>query len=102
MGLLTGVVVSLAGFLGFAPLVCAWAGAAFYFVTGWALHLDGWGDVWDGIGSGRTGDRLREVMKDSRLGSFGGASLVIAFAVVRGRGQQARGLRHGCRRGALC
>ena len=81
MGLLTGVVVSLAGFLGFAPLVCAWAGAAFYFVTGWALHLDGWGDVWDGIGSGRTGDRLREVMKDSRLGSFGGASLVIAFGL---------------------
>ncbi len=81
MGLLTGIVVNAAAFLGLAPLACAWAGAAFYFVIGWALHLDGWGDVWDGIGSGRSGDKLREVMKDSRLGSFGGASLVIAFGL---------------------
>lgn len=81
MGLLTGLVVTIAGFFGLAPLACAWAGAAFYFVIGWALHLDGWGDVWDGIGSGRSGDKLREVMKDSRLGSFGGASLVIAFGL---------------------
>lgn len=35
----------------------------------------------DGVGSGRTGDGLREVMKDSRLGSFGGASLIIAFGL---------------------
>ena len=55
MGLLTGLVVTIAGFFGLAPLACAWAGAAFYFVIGWALHLDGWGDVWDGIGSGRSG-----------------------------------------------
>ena len=108
MGLLTGLVVTVAGFFGLAPLACAWAGAAFYFVIGWALHLDGWGvaplacawagaafyfvigwalhldgwgDVWDGIGSGRSGDKLREVMKDSRLGSFGGASLVLAFGL---------------------
>lgn len=81
MGLLTGLVVTIAGFFGLAPLACAWAGAAFYFIIGWALHLDGWGDVWDGIGSGRSGDKLREVMKDSRLGSFGGASLVVAFGL---------------------
>ncbi len=81
MGLLTGLVVTAAAFLGFRPLVCAWAGAAFYFLTGWALHLDGWGDLWDGIGSGRSLDGLREVMKDSRLGSYGGASLVIAFGL---------------------
>ena len=81
MGLLTGLAAAFAGFLGLAPLACAWLGVAFYFVIGWALHLDGWGDVWDGIGSGRSGDKLREVMKDSRLGSFGGASLVIVFGL---------------------
>lgn len=81
MGLFTGLAAAVAGFLGFAPVVCAWLAAAFYFVIGWALHLDGWSDVWDGIGSGRSGDALREVMKDSRLGSFGGASLVIAFGL---------------------
>ena len=81
MGLLTGVVAVAAGFLGFAPFAGAWIAAAFYFLIGWAIHLDGWGDVWDGIGSGRAGDALREVMKDSRLGSFGGASLVLAFGL---------------------
>ena len=81
LGLLTGLVVSAASVLGLNALAGAWVGAAFYFLIGWALHLDGWGDLWDGIGSGRTGDGLREVMKDSRLGSFGGASLIIAFGL---------------------
>ena len=81
LGLLTGLVVSAVSVLGLNALAGAWVGAAFYFLIGWALHLDGWGDLWDGIGSGRTGDGLREVMKDSRLGSFGGASLIIAFGL---------------------
>jgi adenosylcobinamide-GDP ribazoletransferase len=45
------------------------------------LHLDGWGDVWDGFGSGRRGEELRSVMKDSRLGSFGAVGLVLAFGL---------------------
>lgn len=81
MGLLTGIVVSAACFLGLGAFPAAWIGAAFYFICGWALHLDGWGDLWDGIGSGRRGESLREVMKDSRLGSYGGASLIIAFGL---------------------
>ena len=81
MGLLTGLAAAAAGVIGFAPLAGAWTAAAFYFLIGWAIHLDGWGDVWDGIGSGRSGEALRDVMKDSRLGSFGGASLVLAFGL---------------------
>ena len=111
MGLLTGLVVTVAGFFGLAPLACAWAGAAFYFVIGWALHLDGWGDVWDGIGSGRSGDKLREVMKDSRLGSFGGLvrrrvarnrlRALDGAALVRRARRKALRLRHRGRCGAL-
>lgn len=81
MGLLTGLVVSAASMLGMNGLASAWVGAAFYFLTGWALHLDGWGDLWDGIGSGRSGEALRSVMKDSHLGSYGAASLILAFGL---------------------
>ncbi|MDO5114913.1 MAG: adenosylcobinamide-GDP ribazoletransferase [Synergistaceae bacterium] len=81
MGLLTGLVVSAAAAFDLNAVACAWIGAAFYFVIGWALHLDGWSDLWDGIGSGRSGEELRAVMKDSRLGSYGGASLIIAFGL---------------------
>ncbi len=81
MGLLTGLVVFFASLFGMNGLASAWVGVAFYFLIGWALHLDGWGDLWDGIGSGRTGEALRVVMKDSRLGSYGGASLIIALGL---------------------
>lgn len=81
LGLLTGLVVQTVSLFGMNGLASAWVGAAFYFLIGWALHLDGWGDLWDGIGSGRSGEALREVMKDSRTGSFGAASLIIAFGL---------------------
>lgn len=53
-----------------------WLGASL-LVTG-AFHEDGFADVWDGFGGGM-GDRSRtlEIMKDSRLGTFGGAALVL-------------------------
>lgn len=38
----------------------------------------------DGIGSGRRGEELRSVMKDSRLGSFGAISLILAFGLWTG------------------
>jgi adenosylcobinamide-GDP ribazoletransferase len=44
-----------------------------------ALHLDGLADTADGLGGGHTAaDRLR-IMKDSRVGSFGVISLVLAL-----------------------
>ncbi|MDO4988045.1 MAG: adenosylcobinamide-GDP ribazoletransferase [Synergistes sp.] len=81
LGVISGFAVMLPYLMGINDLASAWIGAAVYFLIGWALHLDGWGDLWDGIGSGRCGDELREVMKDSRLGSYGGASIVIAFGL---------------------
>lgn len=63
------------------PSACAWIACGFYTIAGWSLHLDGWGDLWDGIGSGKRGDAMREVMKDSRSGSFGVAGIVLAIAI---------------------
>lgn len=81
LGMTGGTAAVIVRSAGGSSLVSAWAAAAVYFLAGWSLHLDGWGDLWDGIGSGRRGDALREIMKDSRLGSFGGASLVLAFGL---------------------
>lgn len=63
------------------PAPCAWIGCALYTIAGWSLHLDGWGDLWDGVGSGKRGDGMRAVMKDSRSGSFGVAGIALAIAL---------------------
>ena len=48
------------------------------YLTG-AFHEDGLADTADGLGGGWTIEQKLEIMKDSRLGSFGGAALVLAL-----------------------
>ena len=55
--------------------VLAAIGAAIYW-TG-AIHEDGWGDMVDGFGGGWTKDRILDIMRDSRMGSFGSVALVM-------------------------
>ncbi|PHR84840.1 MAG: adenosylcobinamide-GDP ribazoletransferase [Colwellia sp.] len=50
--------------------------AASLLVTG-AFHEDGWADVWDGFGGGWSIDQKLDIMKDSRLGTYGAAALFI-------------------------
>jgi len=47
-------------------------------VTG-ALHEDGLADVADGFGGGATRERKLAIMRDSRIGAFGGAALVLSL-----------------------
>jgi adenosylcobinamide-GDP ribazoletransferase len=56
--------------------VCAIA--ALVAVTG-ALHEDGLADVADGFGGGATRDKKLEIMRDSRLGSYGGIALALTL-----------------------
>jgi adenosylcobinamide-GDP ribazoletransferase len=56
----------------------AWIASAIYTALGWSLHLDGWGDLCDGIGSCKRGEELRAVMKDTRIGAFGAAGIALA------------------------
>lgn len=44
-----------------------------------AFHEDGLADMADGFGGGRTRERKLEIMKDSRIGTFGGAALTISL-----------------------
>ncbi|MBP9975769.1 MAG: adenosylcobinamide-GDP ribazoletransferase, partial [Synergistaceae bacterium] len=71
LGLMTGLVIGLSDILGIGAPGSLWIGVFFYAAVGWSLHLDGWGDLWDGVGSGREGEELRSVMKDSRIGAYG-------------------------------
>ena len=49
------------------------------WITG-GMHLDGLADVFDGFGANRDAERTLEIMKDSRIGSFGVLALMIDFA----------------------
>ena len=48
-------------------------------VTG-ALHEDGLADVADGFGGGRNPESKLEIMRDSRLGTYGAVVLLVSFA----------------------
>ena len=80
IGLLIGGLVAAAGMIGawFDP----WIGAliallAWVWVTG-ALHLDGLGDLADGLGAAHGDrDRLLAVMADPHIGSFGVVAIVL-------------------------
>lgn len=74
VGTLTGCILAAlngtAAFL-FSPLLTAGLTvAAWYCLTG-GLHADGFMDTADGIFSGRSRERMLEILKDSRVGSTG-------------------------------
>jgi adenosylcobinamide-GDP ribazoletransferase len=53
------------------------------YLTG-AFHEDGFADTCDGFGGGMTRERVMEIMKDSRIGTYGavGAGLLVALKVM--------------------
>ncbi|WP_315923702.1 adenosylcobinamide-GDP ribazoletransferase [Mesorhizobium sp. SP-1A] len=63
--------------LAFGP-AAALALAATLLATG-GLHEDGLSDVADGFGGGRTRERKLEIMRDSRIGSYGAAALGLSL-----------------------
>ncbi len=50
-----------------------------YIIITGGIHLDGTSDTSDGIFSGRTGERIFEIMSDSHIGAFGVISLIIVI-----------------------
>ncbi|MFB9277766.1 adenosylcobinamide-GDP ribazoletransferase [Cohnella cellulosilytica] len=83
VGLLLGAVIWLAARLaelGFgsaaSPVAAALVVAFWIYATG-ALHLDGWMDLADGLGSQRSRERTLEIMKDSRVGAMGVVAAIV-------------------------
>ncbi|MBL8270434.1 adenosylcobinamide-GDP ribazoletransferase [Steroidobacter sp.] len=62
------------------PLPAILSTAVTAFLTG-AFHEDGLADTFDGLGGGATRDRALEIMKDSRIGTFGTAALVLTLLI---------------------
>ncbi len=61
------------------PLVAAGlAVAAGVYITG-ALHEDGLADTADGIGGGSTREKALEIMRDSRIGTYGALALMLSM-----------------------
>jgi adenosylcobinamide-GDP ribazoletransferase len=85
VGLLTGVALwathAAALALGLGALPSALLALA---VTAWltgGLHWDGLADCADGLGAGRDRSRALEIMRDSRIGSYGVLALLFALAL---------------------
>lgn len=86
---LVGLIVAALGWaaqqgalaLGLGPMPAAvLALCVLAFVTG-GLHHDGLADFADGIGGGRDRDHCLEIMRDSRIGSYGVLALIFAVGL---------------------
>ncbi|TCP40789.1 adenosylcobinamide-GDP ribazoletransferase [Rhodovulum marinum] len=80
LGLALAAVYGLSALV-FPPVVAALlAVAAGVRLTG-ALHEDGLADLADGLGGGLTRERALEIMRDSRIGSYGAVTLGLVLAL---------------------
>ena len=79
IGAFAGIVFCLAHLVFPATLAVVFAAAASVLATG-ALHEDGFADACDGLGGGATRERALEIMRDSRLGTYGAAGLGLLLA----------------------
>lgn len=80
VGLIIGLIVCVSTYLVsfiFSPLVSSLIGLIVSVIVTGGIHLDGFSDTCDGIFSGRSREKILEIMKDSRLGTFGGISLIL-------------------------
>lgn len=83
VGLYLGFVATLPFIVGLGegrPLVQAWLWLGLTMVLTRGLHWDGWVDLCDAWGSGTRDERFWEVLKDSRMGAFGGMGLFMGLA----------------------
>lgn len=78
VGLSGAVVAALALWAGQSPAVAAALALAAQALATGALHEDGLADSTDGLWGGSTRERRLEIMRDSRIGSFGALALVLS------------------------
>jgi len=79
IGALVGAAYVIAA-LAFPPLLALIAATGFGLLLTGAFHEDGFADACDGLGGGATRERAMEIMRDSRLGTYGTAGLGLMLA----------------------
>jgi adenosylcobinamide-GDP ribazoletransferase len=80
IGALVALVYALA-LLAWPPLVAVLLSIAASLLLTGAFHEDGLADMFDGVGGGLTRDRALEIMKDSRIGTYGASALILTLAL---------------------
>ncbi|TAF44223.1 MAG: adenosylcobinamide-GDP ribazoletransferase [Sphingobacteriales bacterium] len=84
VGVLVGSLVALSywlfNFIFSSDISILMAFVVSILLTG-AFHEDGFADVCDGFGGGWTKEKILEIMKDSRLGTYGVVGLVLIFGL---------------------
>lgn len=79
VGIVGGLVFGIAVWLGLTPLLAAVFAIGAQIVMTGALHEDAAGDVADGFGGGATREQKLEIMRDSRVGTYGAVTLVLVI-----------------------
>lgn len=80
VGAAAGLVYGASGLLFSSEIALLLSMIAGILLTG-AFHEDGFADVCDGFGGGWTQARILDIMKDSRLGTYGAAGLGLLLAL---------------------
>jgi adenosylcobinamide-GDP ribazoletransferase len=83
VGLLASLVYWLADLSGLPPLPAAFLALAATLLATGCLHEDGLADMADGFGGGATRERKLEIMRDSRIGTYGVCALTMSL-LLRG------------------
>ena len=79
IGLVGAIIYAIAREVGLMPSSAAMLALAGTITVTGALHEDGLADTADGLGGGRTRDGKLEIMRDSRIGTYGVCALVISL-----------------------
>lgn len=81
LGALASLVLLIGWLAGLPPLLVAILAIGVFAVMTGAMHEDGLADSTDGLWGGPTRERRLEIMRDSRVGSYGVVALVLALGI---------------------
>ncbi len=84
IGVLLGAALVAARYLHLPPLLSGLLVTVLGLLLTGALHEDGIADVADGFGGGHTPERRLEIMRDSRIGSYGALALIVTVLARAG------------------
>lgn len=82
VGALAGAAFTLAAATGLPALAAAFLALALSAIVTGGLHEDGLADTADGFGGGGTLSRKLDIMKDSRIGSYGVLALILTLGLT--------------------
>jgi len=84
IGLIGALAYWLGDKMGLPPFVAATLAVAATMLATGCLHEDGLADTVDGFGGGGTAERKLEIMRDSRIGTYGASALILSLMLRAG------------------